>query len=127
MENEVKEKFLPLGTIVLLKGGKKKLMIMSYCVIPMGALYDKNGAVTETKMLDYGACTYPEGMITSDQMFAFDHEQIEKVCFVGYESDEQKEFNKYLLEHQDTENKLFEAIKKDRDEAFKKAQENQNK
>ena len=30
-EQEIQDKFLPVGTVVLLKGGKKELMIMSYC------------------------------------------------------------------------------------------------
>ena len=33
---EVGERFLPIGTVVLLKGGKKELMIISYCIIPAG-------------------------------------------------------------------------------------------
>ena len=41
MENE---KYLPIGTVVLLKGGKKELMIIGYCILPDGAEgYDKNG------------------------------------------------------------------------------------
>ena len=87
MENEVKEKFLPIGTVVLLKGGKRELMIISYCIVPSGEAYDKNGKVDVTdKMFDYGACVYPEGMITSDQLFAFNHDQIEKIVFMGYET-----------------------------------------
>ena len=99
MNNEVAEKFLPIGTIVLLKGGKKELMIMSYCIVPSGEAYDKNGKVDiEDKMFDYGGCVYPEGMISSDQLFAFNHEQIEKVCYMGYVTDKQKEISKILIE-----------------------------
>jgi len=98
MENEVGEKFLPIGTVVLLKGGKKELMIISYCIVPSGEAYDKNGKIDVTdKMFDYGACVYPEGMITSDQLFAFNHEQIEKVIFMGYETDNQKEISNILV------------------------------
>ena len=99
MENkiEIGEKFLPIGTVVLLKGGKKELMIISYCIIPAGEVYDKNGKVEmEETMFDFGGCVYPEGMITSDQLFAFNHDQIEKVCFKGYETDNQKEISKIL-------------------------------
>ena len=94
---EVGERFLPIGTVVLLKGGKKELMIISYCIIPAGDVYDKNGKVDvgET-MFDYGGCVYPEGMITSDQLFAFNHDQIEKVVYKGYETDNQKEISKVL-------------------------------
>lgn len=94
---EIGERFLPIGTVVLLKGGKRELMIMSYCIIPSGDVYDKSGKIdAQGKMYDYGACFYPEGMITSDQIFAFNHEQIERVCFTGYESDNQKEISKVL-------------------------------
>ena len=94
---EIGDKFLPIGTVVLLKGGKKELMIMSYCIIPSGEIYDKSGKVdSKGKVFDYGACFYPEGMVTSDQLFAFNHEQIEKVCYKGYETENQKEISEVL-------------------------------
>jgi len=112
MENEIKEKFLPIGTVVLLKGGKKELMIISYCIIPTGEVYDKNGKVEmEETMFDYGGCVYPEGMITSDQLFAFNHEQIEKVCYMGYETDNQKEISKVLKAGMEERQKMVEAAK----------------
>ena len=94
---EIAEKFLPIGTVVLLKGGKKELMIISYCIVPSGEAYDKDGKVdVKNKMFDYGGCVYPEGMITSDQLFAFNHDQIEKIVYKGYETDAQKEISKVL-------------------------------
>ena len=97
-ENKIPEKFLPIGTVVVLKGGKKELMIMSYCIIPTGEAYDKAGKVDiQDKMFDYGACTYPEGMITSDQLFAFNHENIDRIVYNGYQTDAQKEISKFLL------------------------------
>lgn len=95
MENE--KRFLPIGTVVLLKGGKKELMIMSYCIIPSGDVYDKNGKVdVGDSVFDYGGCAYPEGMITSDQLFAFNHNQIDKICYRGYQTDKQKELSDAL-------------------------------
>lgn len=94
---EIGEKFLPIGTVVLLKGGKKELMIMGYCIIPGDEAYDKNGKVdVSNRVFDYGGCVYPEGMVTSNQLFAFNHEQIERVSFVGYQTDSQKELSKLL-------------------------------
>lgn len=94
---EKEERFLPIGTVVLLKGGKRELMITSYCIVPKGDVYDKNGKVdTAGKMFDYGACFYPEGMVTSDQLFAFNHEQIDRVCFKGYVTENQEEISKVL-------------------------------
>ena len=95
MENE--SKFLPIGTIVLLKGGKKELMITSYCIFPTGKLV-VDGKEVESKgvMYEYGACTYPEGIINSDQILGFNGDQIEKICHMGYETDEQKGFAYHL-------------------------------
>ena len=94
---EKDERFLPIGTVVLLKGGKRELMINSYCITPNGEVYDKSGKVDAAgKMFDYGACLYPEGMITSDQLFAFNHDQIDRICFKGYETDSQKDLSKIL-------------------------------
>ena len=92
-------KFLPIGSVVILKGGKRELMITSYCIMPSGGeLYDKNGKVEvkEPIMFDYGACFYPEGMITSDQLFAFNHDQIDHICFTGYVTDAQKNISNLL-------------------------------
>ena len=63
-------RFLPLGTVVLLKGAKKRLMITGFCS------FDEE---KKDKMYDYTGCLYPEGIITSKQMALFDHSQIEKI------------------------------------------------
>ena len=94
---EIGERFLPIGTIVLLKGGKRELMINSYCIVPGGEAFDKHGKVDVAgEVFDYGGCIYPEGMITSDQLFAFNHGQIEKICYMGYETDNQKKLSEGL-------------------------------
>lgn len=93
-----KEKFLPIGTVVLLKNGTKPLMIVSYCIMPGGDVYDKEGKVeTPVGVLDYGACSYPEGIVRSDEIYGFNHDKIDKVLFMGYETDAQKEISKVLL------------------------------
>jgi hypothetical protein len=97
---EDKEKFLPIGTVVLLKGGKKELMITSYCVFPQGEVIEK-GKKVETpdgKYYEYGACTYPEGLISSEQIFCFNHDKISKVCYMGYETDAQKQLSGLINE-----------------------------
>ena len=98
---DIGEKFLPIGSVVLLKNGKKEVMITSYCIIPKGDLYDKHGKVEldEGEMLDYGACIYPEGIIDSNSVIGFNHENIEKVLFRGYETDKYKEFSKLLKDN----------------------------
>ncbi len=91
MEN--KEGFLPIGTVVLLKGGKKELMITSYCIFPQGDVIEKGEQIQleDGKYYEYGACTYPEGLISSEQIFCFNHDKIAKVCYMGYETEAQKE------------------------------------
>ena len=82
-------KFLPIGSVVLLKGGEKKVMITGFC----------SSAIEDTsKVYDYTGCVYPEGYLDFEQICLFDHEQIDKVFFVGYQDDEEKEFKKILTE-----------------------------
>ena len=105
---EIAERFLPLGSVVLLKGGKREIMIMSYCIIPSGEGYDKNGKVDlRGKVFDYGGCLYPEGMGTSDQLYGFNHDQIEKVCHVGYKTEISDELSKMLNETMEKYNKII--------------------
>ena len=67
--------YLPLGSIVLLKGGTKKLLVIAR------ALNVQNGG--KTYFFDYGAVGYPEGL-TGDQMAYFNHQDLSKVLFEGY-------------------------------------------
>lgn len=96
-ELQIPERFLPIGTVVLLKGGKKELMITNYCIFPSGDVYDKNGKLDNPdKVFDYGACFYPEGMVRSNQLLGFNHNQIDKICYMGYQTEKQKEISKVL-------------------------------
>ena len=75
--NNVGEKFLPLGTVVMLKGASKRLMITGFCTM---AAEDDAGV-----MYDYSGCMYPEGMISSDQTALFNHDQIKEIYQVNRE------------------------------------------
>ena len=83
------EKFLPIGTIVMLKGGKKRLMITGFCIIPESE---------KGKMYDYCGCLYPEGIISTDQIAVFNHDQIERVYNNAYIDEEEKTFKQKLKE-----------------------------
>ena len=83
----MKEKYLPIGTVCLLKGGTKKVMIAGFCAV------DNNN---KEKMYDYSGCMYPEGFLSSDQTALFDHEQIEKVFFEGYIDEDETAFKTQL-------------------------------
>ena len=85
--NEVGEKYLPIGTVVMLKGATKRLMITGFCSM---ATNDPN------KMFDYAGCIYPEGFLSSDQTALFNHDQIEKVYYLGFVDDEEKKFKAEL-------------------------------
>ncbi len=95
MENEIKEKFLPIGTVVLLKDGNKKVMILSYLIFP-------TGNAEHREMYDYGGCTFPEGVIDSKVGLGFNHSQIAEVVHMGLEDDDYHELNKTLQEYGDT-------------------------
>lgn len=84
-----KLKFLPLGTVVLLKNAKKRVMITGFCVI----------SEENKRVFDYTGCVYPEGVLTSKQSLVFDHDQIEKIFAIGYSDDEEKEFKKKLVDY----------------------------
>lgn len=87
----MKEKFLPIGSVVKLKNGVKNVMVMSYLIFPTGS--------TERKeMYDYGGCAFPEGVIDSKVGIGFNHEQIEEVLHVGLEDEEFKKLNETLKE-----------------------------
>ena len=91
------EKFLPIGTVVLLKGGKKEVMITSYCIFPNNTeLKDGKEVKAQKKIYEYGGCIYPEGILDSNMVCAFNHNQIEKVTYMGYQTDQQKELSRVL-------------------------------
>ena len=76
------DKYLPIGSVVLLKNGRKKIMI-----------YGRKQMHVETgEEWDYLACLYPEGNINEEFMYLFNHDQIDKVYYLGYEDEEEKRF-----------------------------------
>ena len=66
---------LPLGSVVYLKEGTKKVLIVSRGLI----LKNGDGYV----FFEYGGVPYPEGVM-DDQMAYFQHDTITKVVFEGY-------------------------------------------
>ena len=73
---------LPIGTVVLLEGGKKRLMI---CGV-------KQTEASTEKDYDYIAVVYPEGNMGKGTQFLFNHDQIDKIYFRGYEDEERAAF-----------------------------------
>ena len=88
--NEVGEKYLPIGTVVMLKDGTKRVMITGFCSMEGG---------NESKVWEYSGCMYPEGFLSSNQTCLFDHQQIETIYHLGLaEDEEEKQFKNQLNE-----------------------------
>ena len=83
------KELLPIGSVVLLNGGKKNVMVIGYLAIP-----NENKNV----VYDYSACLYPEGVLSSEQTLVFNHEQIENIIFKGYECEEESKFISQIKE-----------------------------
>lgn len=96
------KEFLPIGSIVLLKGGTKRLMIC-------GRIQQRE----EGEMYDYSACYYPEGILDPDNLFLFNNEDIDTVYFVGMQDTEEFRFRAYMEEQL---NKMGYRDRKDAEE-----------
>lgn len=78
----MKNNFLPLGSIVQLNSGSKKLMITGYLV---------SSPDYPDQVFDYCGCMYPEEIVRSDTICIFNHSEIIKIIFKGYlDLDEKK-------------------------------------
>lgn len=77
------KKILPLGSVVLLNGGTKKVMIIGYCM---------RTPERPNKLYDYCGCIFPEGVLRSDVTCVFNHNQIKEVCFSGFQNEESDKF-----------------------------------
>ena len=71
----VLEKYLPLGSIVVLNGSVKKLMITARGML--------TGEGENRRIYDYGAALYPEGVMDEKMLF-FDQKDIYRIVFEGY-------------------------------------------
>jgi hypothetical protein len=80
------KELLPIGSIVLLEGGEKKLMIY-------GRLQQQEGTDI---VWNYIGCLYPEGNINNDFTYLFNHDNIREVCFEGYRDEEENKIQKVI-------------------------------
>ncbi len=88
--------YVPLGSVVYLKGGIKKLLVVARAInVPNGG---------KEYFFDYGGVLYPEG-VTGDQMAYFNHNEISTVFFRGCDDGENKgmteAINQYVESHPD--------------------------
>lgn len=98
--------FVPLGSIVLLKGGVQKVLVIAR------ALNVKHGS--ETLFFDYAGVPYPVGL-TGDQVAYFNHDTIAKVVFQGYHDVDDEvmveNINQYLNDNPNITRGSAEAFK----------------
>ena len=85
----MKEKYLPIGTVVLLKEATKRLMITGYCA----AKPDDVNIV-----YDYVGCLFPEGNLAGDEVALFNHSQIGTISYMGLVDDEFKQLDLNIKE-----------------------------
>jgi len=104
---KIPEKFLPVGTVVMLHEGTKRIMITGFCVFEMG---DDNSG--EKKLWDYCGCLYPEGVLSTAESFLFDHNQIKDIYHLGLDEDEdaeEKEFKRNLKNFLSGNNEIIDT------------------
>lgn len=73
---------LPIGSVVLLSGAEKRLMIFGV----------GQTDVTNDISYDYIGVVYPEGNMGTETQFLFNHKDIVQVCFRGFEDEERDDF-----------------------------------
>ncbi|PEC22978.1 DUF4176 domain-containing protein [Bacillus cereus] len=78
----------PIGSIVILKEGTKKLMIFGR---------KQQVATDEVRKFDYMGCPYPEGYLNPDFTYLFNHDDIQEVVSTGYEDQEEHTFQENVL------------------------------
>jgi hypothetical protein len=73
------KQYLPIGSIVRLKEGSKRLMIYGR----------KQKQVATGTEYDYVGCLYPEGNISEEHTYLFNQDMIEQVFFIGFQDAEE--------------------------------------
>lgn len=80
--------FLPVGSVVRLKGGKVNLIIVGYTPFEPGT----------DVVWDYLGAMWPMGVMASDRNLLFNRDQIDEVIFEGFSNDKEIEFRTKLEE-----------------------------
>ena len=89
------KELLPLGSVITLKEGTKRLMIT-------GRLQNQIGA---KEIYDYAAVLWPEGVIDSKHFYLFNQEDIDQLFYIGLQDIEEFRYRSILDE------KMRESIK----------------
>ena len=78
---------LPIGSVVLLKDGQKRIMIT-------GRVLTRSGDDT---IYDYAGCYYPEGIGGSESTFFFNRDAVGRLYFIGFQDEEELAFRQEIL------------------------------
>lgn len=77
--DDLKTDYLPLGSVVILKGGVQKIVLVA-----RGMVVEMDGV---PKFFEYGGSLYPQGIVSEHIMY-FNSGDIQKVIFEGYTDDD---------------------------------------
>ncbi|MFC4651607.1 DUF4176 domain-containing protein [Lactococcus nasutitermitis] len=89
MNNDEQNKgFLPLGSVVLLNDGEKRLMIVGR----------KQLSTKSKKKFNYAGVLFPEGYQNAEELYLFNNGDIEHVFQMGLIDDEELAFQNWLVE-----------------------------
>lgn len=86
MNQETIKEILPIGSVVTLQGGTKKIMIV-------GRIQEEKATGTS---YDYSAVFYPEGILDPNELFLFQHTDIDLIYFVGLQESEEFAFRSFM-------------------------------
>lgn len=84
----MKKRLLPLGSVVMLKGGETPLLIYG-----RAQMAQEDGSVW-----DYIGCPYPYGHIDANHTYLFNHDQINTLMFIGYQTPAEEKMQKLIVQ-----------------------------
>ena len=86
------KKLLPIGTVVVLKETQGRTMISGYLAV---------NHKEPNKAYDYSGFAFPLGFNNNEEVFCFDHEQIDKIVQYGFRDYECDAFLTDVENHMD--------------------------
>lgn len=80
---------------MLLEGGNKKLMVYGRKQLLVES-EDIENETEDLPMYDYLGVPYPEGYVSPEYSYVFNHSDIVEVVFKGYTNEEEEKFQEVL-------------------------------
>lgn len=94
----------PLGSVVYLKEGTTKMVIIGRSMLLSMSGEDKQG---KPVLFDYSSVMYPMGYTGEEKVFFFNHEDIDKIEFKGFSDSENEQYLKNMRDYQKQNNDTF--------------------